>query len=137
METSPVITGHLSPELAQIFLQGLPQIIRNGLEMRAKTINYPVWAVIEMARCLRHATRMQAISMKRLYPLSIASPSSTSDARFGFCDRLCVIYDRGVRSHSIPNSLPKHYAICLLYSKQAIALYPNKRNRVFQITFAS
>lgn len=102
METSPVITGHLSPELAQIFLQGLPQIIRNGLEMRAKTINYPVWAVIEMARCLRHATRMQAISMKRLYPLSIASPSSTSDARFGFCDRLCVIYDRGVRSHLPP-----------------------------------
>lgn len=49
MQTQPAITGHLSPELAQIFLEGLPEHIRNGLEMRAKTMNYPVWAVIEMA----------------------------------------------------------------------------------------
>ena len=43
------MSEHLSPELAQIFLEGLPQTIRNGLEMRAKRMNYPVWAVIEMA----------------------------------------------------------------------------------------
>ena len=49
MQTQPAITEHLSPELAQIFLEGLPENIRNGLEMRAKTMNYPVWAVIEMA----------------------------------------------------------------------------------------
>jgi hypothetical protein len=49
MQTQPVITGHLSPELAQIFLEGLPETIRKGLFMRAKTMNYPVWAVIEMA----------------------------------------------------------------------------------------
>ena len=47
--TQPAMSEHLSPELAQIFLEGLPQTIRNGLEMRAKTMNYPVWAVIEMA----------------------------------------------------------------------------------------
>ncbi|MCP2730067.1 hypothetical protein [Limnofasciculus baicalensis] len=40
-----------------------------------------------MARCLRHATRSQVISMKRLYPLSIVSPSWTSDAWVGICDR--------------------------------------------------
>ncbi|MFB2897920.1 hypothetical protein ACE1CI_33825 [Aerosakkonemataceae cyanobacterium BLCC-F50] len=49
MQTQPAINEHLSPELAQIFLEGLPEKIRNGLEMRAKTMNYPVWAVIEMA----------------------------------------------------------------------------------------
>ena len=49
MQNAPAITEHLSPELAQIFLEGLPENIRNGLEMRAKTMNYPVWAVIEMA----------------------------------------------------------------------------------------
>ena len=49
MQNVPAITGHLSPELAQIFLEGLPEHIRNRLEMRAKTMNYPVWAVIEMA----------------------------------------------------------------------------------------
>ena len=79
MQAQPTITGHLSPELAQIFLAGLPEHIRNGLEMRAKTMNYPVWAVIEMAICQGHATRTQAISMKRLYPLPIVSQSSTSD----------------------------------------------------------
>ena len=49
MQTQPIITEHLSPELAQIFLEGLPKTIRKGLEMRAKAMNYPVWAVIEMA----------------------------------------------------------------------------------------
>lgn len=49
MPTQPVISEHLSPELAQIFLEGLPETIRHGLEMRAKKMNYPVWAVIEMA----------------------------------------------------------------------------------------
>jgi hypothetical protein len=49
MQNAPAINEHLSPELAQIFLEGLPENIRNGLEMRAKTMNYPVWAVIEMA----------------------------------------------------------------------------------------
>ena len=49
MQTQPIITEHLSPELAQIFLEGLPETIRKGLEMRAKIMNYPVWAVIEMA----------------------------------------------------------------------------------------
>jgi hypothetical protein len=49
MQTQPAIAGHLSPELAQIFLEGLPETIRKALEMRAKTMNYPVWAVIEMA----------------------------------------------------------------------------------------
>ena len=49
MQTQPTLTEHLSPELAQIFLEGLPKTIRKALEMRAKTMNYPVWAVIEMA----------------------------------------------------------------------------------------
>lgn len=49
MQTQPAITEHLSPELAQIFLEGLPKTIRKGLEVRAKAMNYPVWAVIEMA----------------------------------------------------------------------------------------
>ena len=49
MQTQPAIAGHLSPELAQIFLEGLPETIRTGLELRAKIMNYPVWAVIEMA----------------------------------------------------------------------------------------
>jgi hypothetical protein len=49
MQTQPIITEHLSPELAQIFLEGLPKTIREALFMRAKTMNYPVWAVIEMA----------------------------------------------------------------------------------------
>jgi hypothetical protein len=49
MQTQPAIAEHLSPELAQIFLEGLPETIRKALEMRAKTMNYPVWAIIEMA----------------------------------------------------------------------------------------
>lgn len=49
MQTKSVTTDHLSPELAQTFLEGLPETIRHGLEKRAKNMNYPVWAVIEMA----------------------------------------------------------------------------------------
>ena len=60
MQNVPAITGHLSPELAQIFLEGLPEPIRAALEMRAKTMNYPVWAVVEMAICQGLATRSQA-----------------------------------------------------------------------------
>jgi hypothetical protein len=49
METQVTAQGHLSPELAQTFLEGLPEHIRAGLEYRANEIDYPVWAVIEMA----------------------------------------------------------------------------------------
>jgi hypothetical protein len=40
---------HLSPELAQMFLAGLPKKIRMALEARAMAMNYPVWAIVEMA----------------------------------------------------------------------------------------
>jgi hypothetical protein len=49
MQTQPVISEQLSPELAQVFLEGLPETIRDGLLMRAQQMDYPVWAVIEMA----------------------------------------------------------------------------------------
>jgi len=49
MQTQSAIIDHLSPELAETFLEGLPETIRNGLEKRAKNMDYPVWAVIEMA----------------------------------------------------------------------------------------
>ena len=49
MQTPTTTTEHLSPELAQVFLEGLPEVIRAGLEARAKAMDYPVWAVIEMA----------------------------------------------------------------------------------------
>jgi hypothetical protein len=42
-------TEHLSPELTANFLAGLPEKIRDGLETRAKNMNYPVWAILEMA----------------------------------------------------------------------------------------
>ncbi|BAY59344.1 hypothetical protein NIES2135_62210 (plasmid) [Leptolyngbya boryana NIES-2135] len=40
---------HLSPEVAQAFLEGLPMHVREALEANARDINYPVWAVVEMA----------------------------------------------------------------------------------------
>jgi hypothetical protein len=40
---------HLSPELAQMFLAGLPEKIRMALDARAMAMNYPVWAIVEMA----------------------------------------------------------------------------------------
>jgi hypothetical protein len=49
MQTQATVQGHLSPELAQTFLDGLPDHVRTGLESRAKEIDYPVWAIIEMA----------------------------------------------------------------------------------------
>jgi len=49
MPNQSAVTEHLSLELAQVFLEGLPEPIRAGLEARAKAMNYPVWAVIEMA----------------------------------------------------------------------------------------
>jgi hypothetical protein len=49
MQTQPATTEHLSPELANVFLEGLPEKIRAALEARAKTMDYPVWAIVEMA----------------------------------------------------------------------------------------
>jgi hypothetical protein len=49
MQTQTATTEHLSPELAALFLAGLPEKIRSALEMRATAMNYPVWAVVEMA----------------------------------------------------------------------------------------
>jgi hypothetical protein len=49
MQTQPIPDQHLSPELANLFFQGLPTSIQSGLEARAKAMNYPIWAVIEMA----------------------------------------------------------------------------------------
>ncbi|MCU0568030.1 MAG: hypothetical protein MUF49_15695 [Oculatellaceae cyanobacterium Prado106] len=43
------LAGHLSPQLAEMFLSGLPEHIQAGLKGRAETLNYPIWAVIEMA----------------------------------------------------------------------------------------
>ncbi len=49
MSSQTVTDEHLSPELAKALLQGMPEKIRSGLEARAMAMNYPVWAVIEMA----------------------------------------------------------------------------------------
>lgn len=49
MQPQPATVEHLSPELANLFLAGLPEKIRLALELRAKAKNYPVWAVVEMA----------------------------------------------------------------------------------------
>jgi hypothetical protein len=49
MQTQPITTQHLTPELANLFFQGLPTSIQAGLDARAKAMNYPIWAVIEMA----------------------------------------------------------------------------------------
>jgi hypothetical protein len=49
MQTQSATTEHLSPELASIFLEGLPEKIRSALESRATAMNYPVWAIVEMA----------------------------------------------------------------------------------------
>jgi hypothetical protein len=46
---SEATTEHLSPELASIFLEGLPEKIRSALESRATAMDYPVWAIVEMA----------------------------------------------------------------------------------------
>jgi hypothetical protein len=49
MSVQPATTEHLSPELASIFLEGLPEKIRLALESRATAMDYPVWAIVEMA----------------------------------------------------------------------------------------
>ncbi len=41
--------GHLDPEIAQMLLESLPQPIREAYVRRAASIDYPVWAVLEMA----------------------------------------------------------------------------------------
>ena len=49
IQTQLPTTEHLSPELANLFLAGLPEKIRSALEARAMAMNYPVWAIVEMA----------------------------------------------------------------------------------------
>ena len=49
MSIQTVVNEHLSPELANMLLQGMPEKIRSALEARAKAMDYPVWAIIEMA----------------------------------------------------------------------------------------
>ena len=49
VQSQQTTAEHLSPELADLFLAGLPEKIRAGLEARAQAMDYPVWAVIEMA----------------------------------------------------------------------------------------
>jgi len=49
LQTERSTTEHLSPELANLFLEGLPEKIRSALQLRARAMNYPVWAIVEMA----------------------------------------------------------------------------------------
>jgi hypothetical protein len=49
MQTQPITIQHLTPELGNLFFQGLPASIQASLEARAKAMDYPIWAVIEMA----------------------------------------------------------------------------------------
>ena len=53
----------LSATDAQVILEHLPERIRAALIARATDIEYPIEAVVEMARCLRHATRSLASSI--------------------------------------------------------------------------
>jgi hypothetical protein len=48
-QASEQIREHLSPEVAQAFLDGLPEKIRLGLLAYAAQVNFPIEAVIEMA----------------------------------------------------------------------------------------
>jgi hypothetical protein len=54
MQAQSATTEHLSPELTNLFLAGLPEKIRLALEARAVAMNYPVWAIVEIAftKCL-------------------------------------------------------------------------------------
>ncbi|HIK15389.1 MAG TPA: hypothetical protein IGS53_08930 [Leptolyngbyaceae cyanobacterium M33_DOE_097] len=47
--TSENLVTHLDPEVAQSLLESLPQHIREAYERRAAKIEYPVWAVLEIA----------------------------------------------------------------------------------------
>lgn len=49
MQAPDQIREHLSPEVAQAFLAGLPEKIQLGLRTYAAQTNFPVEAVIEMA----------------------------------------------------------------------------------------
>jgi hypothetical protein len=49
MQASEQTREHLSPEVAQAFLNGLPEKIRLGLLTYAAQVGFPVEAVIEMA----------------------------------------------------------------------------------------
>jgi hypothetical protein len=49
LQTERSTTEHLSPELANLFLAGLPEKIRSALEARAQAMNYPIWAIVKMA----------------------------------------------------------------------------------------
>ena len=49
LQTERSTIEHLSPELANLLLAGLPEKIRSALESRARAMNYPVWAIVEMA----------------------------------------------------------------------------------------
>jgi hypothetical protein len=42
LQTERSTTEHLSPELANLFLAGLPEKIRSALEARAQAMNYPI-----------------------------------------------------------------------------------------------
>ncbi len=43
------LEGHLSPDAAQAFLNALPEYVREKLEARAEGMQFPTWAVLEMA----------------------------------------------------------------------------------------
>ncbi len=42
-------TGHLNPVAARMMLAAFPEHVRSAIERRAKEIDYPVEAVLEMA----------------------------------------------------------------------------------------
>ncbi len=47
--TQEQLEGHLSPDAAQAFLNALPEYVRERLEARAEGMQFPAWAVLEMA----------------------------------------------------------------------------------------
>jgi hypothetical protein len=49
MQAPEQVREHLSPEVAQAFMSGLPEKIRLGLMTYAAQVNLPIEAVIEMA----------------------------------------------------------------------------------------
>lgn len=49
VQASKQVREHLSPEVAQAFLDGLPEKIKLGLLTYAAQVNFPIEAVIEMA----------------------------------------------------------------------------------------
>jgi hypothetical protein len=49
MQAPEQVREHLSPEVAKVFLDGLPEKIKLGLMTYAAQVNFPIEAVIEMA----------------------------------------------------------------------------------------